>query len=320
MNKWITLENDYLKVIISTLGAGIYQIYLKETELIPVLVTTQQAEDYYTSPNYYGKTIGRTSGRLFGPNYSIGKDTYVVSTKPTLPYMLHGGPKSIVFQVFSIESMDKDRVKLNIIDTSSESFPGDLTLSVTYQLIHQTLHIEYHGNTTKDTLCNITNHAYFNLNIANGAVLDHVLQLNASKYNVMDSEYRFIKQALVDQTPFDFKTPKSLRNGVLALKDTAQKGIDHCFILDKPGKVGSLIDPTSKRTLTVYTDYPSVVIYTHNFVSKNPLNSSVPNGLYSSVTFECQYEPDGIHHNELHSAILKKTDVYQHFIDFKFDF
>lgn len=320
MNRFITIENKYLKVIISTLGAGIYQIYLKSDEEIPVLVTTSNPEDYLTSSNYYGKSIGRTSGRLFGPTYTLYQQSYPVECNPNQSFMLHGGKQGIFAQNFEITTQKKNEVILSYLDPASLTFPGDLFVHVLYRVMDKTLHIEYRANAVEDTLCNLTNHTYFNLNIEGGTILDHELMLNADTYNVLDDHYRLIKQADVNDTPFDFKQLKRLRNGVLSLINTTQKGLDHCFILNSNPLVGRLYDPKSKRGLNVYSDYPSVVIYTHNFSSKKALNSSVPHGIHSSITFECQYEPDGIHHPELHSAILKKDEPYQHFIDFEFEF
>jgi aldose 1-epimerase len=320
LNKFITIENPYLKVIVSILGAGIYQIYLKSDHEIPVLVTNANPEDYLTSTNYYGKTIGRISGRLFGPSYTLNHQIYPVECNPHSPFMLHGGKDGLWVQPFDVETQATDAVVLTCVEAPSTTFPGALTAQVVYRLIKKTLHIEFIAHSTEDTLCNLTNHVYFNLNIASGDVLDHHLSLNSFKYNVLDEQYRFIEQADVKHTPFDFLEPKPLRNGVLALSNTAQKGLDHCYIKADGAWVGSLYEPNSKRRLNVYSDYPSVVIYTHNFSSKKPLNTKTPKGIHSSITFECQYEPDGIHHHALNSAILKKNDTYQHYIDFEFEF
>ncbi len=319
MNKFITLENEHLKTVISTLGAGIYQIYLKSNQEIPVLVTNTNPDEYLTSTNYYGKSIGRISGRLFGPNYQLNQHVYDVECNPNSPFMLHGGKDGLWIKTFDVVSQKSDEVILAYVDPETNTFPGELSVRVWYRLVNKTVHIEYQAQGTKDTLCNLTNHVYFNLNIDGGDILDHHLMLNARKYNVLDDQYRFIKQANVAQTPFDFIQPKPLRNGVLALLDTAQKGLDHCFITNS-NHVGSLFDPKTQRRLNVYSNYPSVVIYTHNFISKKPLNTSVPQGVHSSITFECQYEPDGIHHPVLNSAILKKNEPYHHFIDFEFEF
>ncbi len=320
MNNFITIENPYLKVIISTLGAGIYQIYLKSDQEVPVLVTNSNPEDYLTSTNYYGKTIGRISGRLFGPDYQINSISYPVTCNPNSPFMLHGGKDGLWAQPFNLDIQKTDEVVLSYVDPVSATFPGVLKVNVVYRLIEKTLHIEFNAHASEDTLCNLTNHVYFNLNIASGDVLDHHLSLNSSKYNVLDDQYGFIEQTDVKHTPFDFLEPKPLRNGVLALSHTAQKGLDHCFIKANGSWVGTLFEPKSNRRLNVYSDYPSVVIYTHNFGSRKPLNTTTPQGIHSSITFECQYEPDGIHHKVLNPALLRKNEPYHHYIDFEFEF
>lgn len=306
--------------MVSTLGAGIYQIYLKSDQDIPVLITNANPKDYLTSSNYYGKTIGRISGRLFGPNYTLNQQLYKVECNPNSPYMLHGGKDGLWVQPFKITYQKSDEVVLSCLEAATTTFPGQLQVDVIYRLLEKTLHIEFKATSTEDTLCNLTNHVYFNLNIDAGDVLDHHLSLNSYKYNVLDDQYRFIEQRDVKQTPFDFMEPKPLRNGVLALSNTAQKGLDHCFIKADGRWVGSLFEPNSKRRLNVYSDYPSVVIYTHNFSSIKPLNTLTPQGIHSSITFECQYEPDGIHHDVLNQAILKKNHPYHHYIDFEFEF
>lgn len=319
MNKFITIENQYLKLIISSLGAGIYQAYLKSDTLIPVLITNQHEDDYLVSTNYYGKTIGRFAGRLFGPDYILNNNKYTVECNPKSSFMLHGGSKGDWSQVFSVSKLGTDHITLSHQSEATVTFPGVLTLEVSYKLIEKTIRIDYFAKSTEDTLCNITNHAYFNLNIEQGSILDHELFLNAPKYNVLDDSYAFIKQTQTKDTPFDFNTSKPLRKGVMSLLNTAQKGLDHCFIT-ATNYVGSLYEPLSKRRLNVYSDYPSVVIYTHNFESRKPLNAKTKNGVHSSITFECQYEPDGIHHDGLHKAILKKDDTYQHYIEYQFEF
>ena len=45
-----------------------------------------------------------------------------------------------------------------------ENYPGELTSTVTYDLTDENeLVLKYSANTTKPTIINLTNHAYFNL-------------------------------------------------------------------------------------------------------------------------------------------------------------
>lgn len=320
MNRFIIKENDYLKVIFTTEGAGLYQIYLKTEPLTPILVTPKSMTDYSMNRNFYGKTIGRISGRLFGPSYQIDQKTYSLLCDQNQSYMLHGGDEGFWKTSFEVCSEGADFITFKAKNEPSHSFSGTMALEVTYRLIKSALRIEYLAHSDEDTLCNITNHAYFNLNPSTHTILDHELHLNAKVYNVINDKYEFVKQAETKETPFGFETSKSLRTGVMDLIDTAQKGLDHCFIKGEGDYVGTLYEPKTNRKLRVYSNYPSVVIYTHNFASKKTLNIDTPQGIHSSITFECQYEPDGIHHSELHSSILRKHETYKHYIEFKFDF
>jgi len=54
--KLITLENSYLKVVISTFGAAIFHIYLKnKNKYHEVTVQPNNLEEFMYSDFYYGK-------------------------------------------------------------------------------------------------------------------------------------------------------------------------------------------------------------------------------------------------------------------------
>lgn len=53
--------------------------------------------------------------------------------------------------------------------------------AVSYRLCGDTLTMAYEASADRDTLCNLTNHSYFNLN-GSGSVLGHTLQICAEEF------------------------------------------------------------------------------------------------------------------------------------------
>ena len=87
-----------------------------------------------------------------------------------------------------------------------EGFPGALTAQVTYSLDGYALVARYQATTDRPTVCNLTNHTYFNLNGHNsGSILDHVLVLHAAHYTpVVPGSIPTGKIEEVTGTPMDF--------------------------------------------------------------------------------------------------------------------
>ena len=62
-----------------------------------------------------------------------------------------------------------------------EGYPGTMCAAVSYHLCGDTLTMAYEASADRDTLCNLTNHSYFNLN-GSGSVLGHTLQIGAEEF------------------------------------------------------------------------------------------------------------------------------------------
>lgn len=319
--EWITLKSNDLTVELSSYGAGIFQIYLDGHEL---LVGPRNLDDYLTSTSYYGKTIGRVSGRLVVPSYEIDGTKYLVKPVGSKKTNLHGGKAGFSFKHFEIteEKVSANEVSVTmkyISRDQEEDFPGELTLFVTYTLNDQMeLKIDYFAETTKDTLCNITCHPYFNFQKNKSTISGHELSIQASHYLNIDADYLIQSKDIVDKTPFDLKEAKNLGECINSLSQTSFEGYDHTWIFNQKQDQITLFDPESKLGLTVDSSYPSAVIYTHNIPSAKVLEQFGNLGIHSSIAIECQYEPGGIHHTYLNSAILRKDEHYHHYISYAF--
>ncbi|MBE7710492.1 MAG: galactose-1-epimerase, partial [Cyanobacteria bacterium SIG32] len=215
-------------------------------------------------------------------------------------------------------------------------YPGNVQASVIYKFDNNNnLHIQYKATTDKDTLINMTNHTYFNLdgaeNTQEGSVLDHIVTLPNSSSFTQNSEIAIPTGEIVDveNTPFDFKTSK--RIGDVISSDYEQikigSGFDQNYCIDNyDGK--SLIevaDVKSQKTginLKVSTNLPGFQFYTANHLGK----SAQPNGKSgtryekrSAFCVEPQFYPNAVNTESFkEKGILKAGEEYNREIVYSF--
>lgn len=92
--------------------------------------------------------------------------------------------------------------------TGIRDTPGTTDIYVTYSLAEDnTLDICYEALSDKDTILNMTNHSYFNLNGHNsGNILQHTLTLEADYFTPGDAQSIPTGEILpVENTPMDFR-------------------------------------------------------------------------------------------------------------------
>jgi len=323
LTKIITIENEHLKVILSSYGAGIYQIsYKKDQKWIETLLTPLHYEDYLKSKSYYGKTIGRAAGRVFSKPYEIDHQTWTVTPDEGQNSMLHGGAEGLSFQNFDVEEIsnqsEKTRVIFkNISNDEVHGIPGTLTLYVHYILSGESLMMEYHAASDADTICNLTNHAYFNLEENKDSILNHEMQINSEHYIDVDDHFGYAGEKNVENTAFEFRVLHPIKNFFDQVKDTAYKGYDHVWQVNQHHHA-TLISKISGIGLHVYSDTPSIVVYMHNFKSPYLLNDHARSGIHQAITFECQKEAGCLFYKGRASLILKKGEQYTHKITYTY--
>ncbi len=328
--EYVTLENDQGMIVdLTSFGAALHRIRIPDEkgDHVDMLVAPERLDDFLIAPFYYGKSVGRASGRLFVPDYVIGGKAYPVSPNDGPDAKLHGGPGGFSFRRFKIsdQAEDQDFASVTFSYFSphlEEDFPGNLTVRITYRLDQKNrLSITIEGESDQDTILNVTNHAYFNLSPKKREIYDHVLTLKSSTYLDVDALYHLKGITDVTDTPFDFRTPKPLKEPIEALRESPFEGFDNTFLVDQLEQddwVARLEHPESGHELRLYTTYPAIVMFSHNKYSTVPLNTATKKGYHSSITLECQYEPGGIHEPALNSGILRKNERFRHEIVYAF--
>ena len=328
------LKNDKgNEVAITNYGGAITAIMVpdKNGKLANVIQGHDNIDSVINSPEPFLSTlVGRYGNRICKGKFTLDGKEYTLSVNNG-PNHLHGGPTGFHARVWDVVKASQNSLALKYVSKDGEEgFPGTLTMGVVYTWTDDNeLVIEYEGTTDKKTIVNMTSHGFFSLSgIANPtpSAMNVVCTINADHYVPIDEtsiptgEIRSVKN-----TPFDFTTPHVVGERIDAddvqIKNGA--GYDHCFVLNKkePGELSfaaKIIEPTSGRTMEVYTTEPGIQFYSDNWADgfSGSQGSTYPRR--SALCFEAQHIPDSPNRPYFPSVVLKPGDVYRQKTVYKF--
>lgn len=321
----ITIRAGGLEAEIITYGGTLraLRVPAKDGGSTDVVLGYDSVAGYEENDGYLGAVVGRYANRIANAGCLIdGNPTALVPNEG--PNQLHGGPEGFSSQVFRVEGVEEDRVTLAYTSPDGEGgFPGTLDLRVTYTLADRALRIRYEASSDKATYCNITNHAYFNLN-GGGSAMDHTLWLAAEQYTPVGPDSIPIAMARpVRGTPFDFTAAKPLsRDAGLAdeqLQNTG--GYDHNYVL-APGQglrlAARLTGDRSGIVMETWTEKPGLQLYSGNMLSAKGGKGGADYGPRMGVCLETQYFPDSPNHPEWGDIVLRPGGRYDYTTEYRF--
>lgn len=324
-----------LRVALLNYGATIQELHVPDGDGVTanVVLGFSHVQQYWHKHPHFGTVLGRFANRIGGSAFMLdGEIHHLTPNKGT--FTAHGGEKPFdkyVWQGEEIDTPNGSGVRFtHVSPDGDEGFPGEFTASVTYSLTKDGgLQLDYTAETTKPTVHNLTNHAYFNLGgEASGVVDNHVLQLYATHYTPTDrSQIPTGEIATVRGTSLDFLEPKAVSTALRTGRDSQiriARGLDHNFVVNRVRgsndleKAAEIFDPVSGRSMTVLTTMPGVQVYTGNSLDGSIMGYS--GTLYrqsDAICFETQQFPDAPNHEEFPSAVLRpgeeftSTTIYQ---------
>lgn len=265
-----------------------------------------------------GAFVGRYANRIENAYFSVGGRTYHLEPNNGKNH-LHGTFPTKLYQskafgdtlLMEAESPDGE-----------DGFPGNLKIAVRYTLTDDNLfRMDYRVSSDADTIINLTNHSYFNLD-GGGNVLGQKLRLYASRYLEGNEETCPTGRILpVAATPMDFRAGKVLGREI----DTGYPqttmvggGYDHCYVLDRErGSSQSLAAwASSDKTgisMKLYTSQPGIQLYTGNFLQDCPTlgKNGQKMDKYSGFALEPQHFPCSPSHPDFPSTVLRAGKVFR---------
>ena len=332
MVKLYTLKNTN-GVISQVINYGCKVVNLwmpdKKGNFVDIVTGYNNIDDYLKSTEpYFGAIIGRYGNRIAKGQFTLNDTLYTLAVNNNENH-LHGGIKGYNAIVWEAEQTDRQTIVFTHVSPDmDEGYPGELTMKVQYQLTDENeLKIEYWATTTKSTPVNLTHHSFFNLKGENGGTInDHILQINADYYTPVDK--RLIPTgeiAPTEGTPMDFRNPTTIGERVDADFEQLKFGMgyDHNWGLNQADEgltlAAKVIEPTSGRTMEVYTNEPGIQFYGGNFLNGSEIGKSgVPYEHRTSFCLETQHYPDSPNKENFPSCILNPGEEYYSICVYKF--
>lgn len=320
-----TLTNESgMEVCITNFGGRIVSIMVPDNkgEYKDVVHGFDKVSDYFPENNKtdFGATIGRYANRIGEGRFSIDGTQYQLPLNNG-KHSLHGGFTGWQYKVYDVLEADSSHISMKIDSPDGDNgYPGNVTAKVTFTLTEDNrIDIAYEAVTDKPTVINMTNHSYFNLSgDPNHTITDNILTVNASGTTPIDSTFMTTGEiAPVEGTPFDFRQPKAIADGIDSDDIMVQngKGYDHNWVLDtnRDMTIPAIIckSPVSGIVLTVYTDEPGIQIYAGNFLDGQVKGKfGVPYAKRTAICFESQKYPDTPNKPDWPSARLDPGQTY----------
>lgn len=324
VDEYIISNPGGLEVSVLNYGCVIKNLFVPtKTGLVDVVVGHDTLADYEADFNSSGSTccgafVGRYANRIENAEFSLSGKTYKLEANNGKNH-LHG---TFPRKIYDVKMFGDTLLMETESPAGEDGFPGNLKVSVRYILTpDNTLRMDYRVSTDEDTIINLTNHTYFNLD-GGGNVLGQKLRIYASNYLEGNNETCPTGKILpVDGTPMDFRTGKPLGRDLdtgFYQTTMAGGGFDHCYVLDRPrGASQSLCAwASSDKTgisMKMYTTQPGIQLYTGNFLQNcpSPGKGSVPLEKYGGFALETQHFPCSPSHPEFPTTVLRAGKVFR---------
>lgn len=280
--------------------------------------------DYVERNPHFGTIVGRYGNRICKGRFTLDGEAFQLPLNDG-PNSLHGGVQGFGARWWDITPVEADadgNIGLLLTHTSpdgEEAYPGCLQVAVRYTLgTDQSWRIDYRAETDRPTVLNLTHHDYFNL-AGSGSILDHELQLFASRYTPVDATLIPTGITNVAGTPFDFREPKRIGRDIREPQEqlVRARGYDHNWVLDRSLDAGltlaaRLIHPGSGRVMEVHTTEPGVQFYSGNFLDGTLVGSAgqvIRQG--DGLCLETQHFPDSPNQPDFPSTVLRPGQVFE---------
>ena len=324
--KEYTLSNDKMTVVLLNRGGTVKNIFVKDKngEVQDVVLGYDSVEEYVEDFSIicYGALVGRYANRIINAEFELNGKTIKLE-KNNGEHHLHG---TFTYRFLESRIAGENSVEMTLVSLpEEEGYPGTLTLTITYTVTEDCgLVIEYKGTSDEDTVINVTNHSYFNLNGQKGeGVEDHILTLKADSFTTLTPQRILTGDIMkVDNTSFDFRKGGRIKEAIEGEDEQMAMvhGLDHNFIMSEKSEykyIGNLYSEKTGISMDMYTTEPSCQVYLKREYLKEEIKGD-KNRIHTALCIEAQHYPSSVTFPDFPTTVLRKGDTYRQKTEYRF--
>lgn len=315
-----------VEIDILTYGARIIRIALPDRNgnLGDIVVGCKAPEDYYQPNPYFGATIGRYGNRIGNAKFTLNGKEYFLEPNDKA-HTLHGGDSAAFSsQIWEAEVCGDRLIMRHISPDGAGGFPATLKVEVSFRLTKKNeLVIEYTARSDGDTVCNLTNHTYFNIGNKD-TVLEQELMIRSRKMTAVDKDLiPHGEYTDIDGTAYSFYPAKKIGQDIFSDAELikACNGYDFNYCIDRKTPrdlehFAYVYDKETGRRMDCYTTLPGVQLYTACYTGGFEGKKSYVN--HCALCLETQGYPNSPNCPNFPSTVLKKGETYHEVTVYKF--
>lgn len=315
VNRFI-LSNRFLEVHIADLGATIMKMVVKDVDSQPVDIVLgfddadqYASADYLSNYPYFGAMMGRCAGRIGNASFTIDGTRYALSAN-VAPHHLHGGFAGFDRKIWTMQKHDDHTLQLHYVSPDGEEgYPGNLDVTILFQLEEKELKISYTATTDKKCPVSLTHHPYFNLCPEQPDIKRQCLRLYSDKYLATEQGIS-TGEVLQAESLYLYDEPKALRAVI-----EEGNSLDDCYVFGDDGQMKLMAEishPDSKISVALLSDYPAAVVYAGEYIGVRNGKQGREYQAYAGLAIEPQYSPNTANLPSFPSNLLSPGETYHH--------
>ncbi|MGD9909065.1 MAG: hypothetical protein AB7U79_00500 [Candidatus Izemoplasmatales bacterium] len=317
----IEIEIACSKQKVSLLNIGASFVRWLTTSGKDILARYDDIQEYNVNAMYLGVTVGPNAGRIENGQFKLGAKEYQMKEEKS--HFLHSGEFGFSRSLFDYaieKNDDEESIVVFTLDYSHPLLPGKQHIKVSYIVKQDDVVILFDVESDQETLCNLTNHVYINLDgTFDREIETHSIQVPANKVLLMDQNLIGTKFVSVENTPFDFQQERAILPSVLEVKatDKAAFGLDHYYLFTDKAKTEIVLKSSHHPyALTISSSYPGATVYSTNFPSTKAVQTGAPLPLHSAVCVEPEFIGNAINRSDVEIGLVSKEKPYHHQIHY----